>query len=172
MTGKTTLALALLGALTMSPVPSLAQAAAKPSVTKSVVGGLTVWRSPSLTTPGAVQCYTGVTLTNASGGAAPKLTVTYYRAANGNGQVELQIPGAWLAARPEMTLTIGGGSVSGLVDAKGKAGGFFSLTKPKSAFNTVRAEQGGATISVDGKSFSFATPSFDTVLQAVEQCQP
>lgn len=172
MTGKTTLALALLGALMLSPVPSLAQAAAKPSVTKSVVNGLTVWRSPSPTTPGAVQCYTGVMLTNASGGAAPKLTVTYYRSANGNGQVELQIPSPWVAVRPELTLTIGTSSVSGPVDLKGKAEGYVSFTRPRANFNTVRAQQGTATISFDDKSFSFATPSFDTVLQAVEQCQP
>lgn len=172
MTGKTTLALALLGALMLSPVPSLAQAAAKPSVTKSVVGGLTVWRSPSPTTPGAVQCSTGVTLTNSAGGVAPKLTVTYYRSANGNGQVELQIASTWVAVRPELTLTIGTSSVSGPVDLKGKAEGYVSFTRPRNAFNTVRAGQGTATISFDGKSFSFATPSFDTVLQAVEQCQP
>lgn len=172
MTGKTTLALALLGALMLSPVPSLAQAAAKPSVTKSVVNGLTVWRSPSPTTPGAVQCSTGVTLTNSSGGAAPKLTVTYYRAANGNGQVELQIPSPWVAVRPELMLTIGTSSVSGPIDLKGKAEGYVSFTRPRNAFNTVRAQQGTATISFDDKTFSFATPSFDTVLQALEQCQP
>lgn len=172
MTGKTTLALALLGALMLGPLPSLAQAAKKPSVTKSVVNGLTVWRSPSVTTPGAVQCYTGVALTNSTGGPAPKLTVTYYRSANGNGQIELQIPGGWAAARPEMTLTIGSGSVAGPVDLKGKAEGYVSLTRPRNAFNTVRAGQGTATISFDGNSFSFATPSFDTVLEALEQCQP
>lgn len=170
--GKTTLALALLGALMISPAPSLAQAATKPSVTKSVVNDLTVWKSASPTTPGAVQCYTGVTLTSSSGGTVPKLTVTYYRSANGSGQIELQIPGAWIAARPEMTLTIGNSSVSGQVDLKGKAGGYVSLTRPASTFGTVRAEQGGATISVDGKSFSFAAPSFGAVLQALEQCQP
>lgn len=172
MTGKTTLALALLGALTLSPVPSLAQAAAKPSLTKSVVNGLTVWRSPSATTPGAVQCSTAVTLTNNSGGAAPKLTVTYYRAANGNSQVELQVPSPWVAARPELTLTLGNSSVSGPVDLRGKADGYVYFTRPTNAFSKVRAGQGAATISFDGKSFSFATPSFDTVLQALEQCQP
>lgn len=172
MPGKTALALALLGSLMLSPAPSLAQAATKPSVTKSVVNGLTVWKSASPTTPGAVQCYTGVTLTNNSGGAAPKLTVTYYRSANGNGQVELQIPTGWVAVRPEMTLTIGTSSVSGPVDLKGKAEGYVSLTRSASAFNSVRAGQGSATISVDGKSFSFAAPSFGAVLQTLEQCQP
>ncbi|WP_446653045.1 hypothetical protein [Blastomonas sp.] len=172
MTGKTTLALTLLGALMLSPVPSLAPAAAKPSVTKSVVNGVTVWRSPSPTTPGAVQCSTAVTLANSSGGAAPKLTMTYYRAANGNGQVELQIPSPWVADRPELTLAIGNSSVSGPVDLRGKAEGYVSFTRPRNAFNTVRAGQGTATISFDGKSFSWTAPSFDTVLQALEQCQP
>ncbi len=114
--------------------------------------------------------YTGVTLVNGSGGAAPKLTVTYYRCANGNGQVDLQVPGPWVAARPEMTLTIGNGSVFGLAGVKGRAEGNVSLTRPLGNFNTVRGEQGTAKIAFDGKSFSWTAPSFDSVLQALAQC--
>lgn len=162
--------LGLLGSAVASTGPVLAQATERPVLTKSTIDGLLVTKSTLASRPGEVACFTHVILTGGTGTTPPRLTVTVRRFASGNRSVELETLAIWGATRPVPTIAIGSESVSAPADFRGKSAGYVSLSKNASDFNRLRDQQGTATFSFDGKSYSWTTPSFGSILTTLERC--
>lgn len=150
--------------------PALAQAAERPTLTKSTIDGLVVIKSVLASRPGRIGCSTNATLSGSPANLPHKVTVTYTKVPGDSSLIEFQVSHVWTAARIEPVLTIGSASVSGIADMRGKANQYVSFYKPESAFNRILGEQGSATLSFDGKSYSWSTPTLSAMVNALRQC--